>query len=111
LKADLHIHTKYSRDCANKLEKIVSRCLETGINCIAVADHGTIEGALKLRDIAPFQVIIAEEVDTPFGEIMGLFLSKPIPDKTSIQNAIKQIKEQNGWFAFHILAMKCAYQR
>ena len=65
LKADLHIHTEYSMDCSMPLEQVISRCLEVGINCVAIADHGTAEGALKMQDIAPFTVIVAEEILTP----------------------------------------------
>ena len=61
------------------LEKIVSRCLEIGINCIAISDHGTAEGALRMREIAPFPVIVAEEILTPHGEIMGMFLERLYP--------------------------------
>ncbi len=64
LKADLHIHTRYSLDCDTPLEEIVSRCEEIGINCIAIADHGTIEGALEMRSIAPFPVLVDEEIVT-----------------------------------------------
>ena len=64
LKADLHIHTRYSMDCDMSLEKIVDRCNKLSINCIAIADHGTIEGALRMQEMAPFKVIIAEEVLT-----------------------------------------------
>lgn len=96
LKADLHVHTQYSIDCNTPLEKIVSRCLEIGINCVAIADHGTTEGALKLRDMAPFTVIIAEEILTPHGEIMGLFLEKTIPSGLSVAETISRIKAQGG---------------
>jgi predicted metal-dependent phosphoesterase TrpH len=96
LKADLHIHTEYSRDCNTPLEKIVSRCPKVGINCVAICDHGTAEGALKLRDIAPFPVIVAEEILTPHGEIMGLFLEQTIPSRLSVQETIAQIKSQGG---------------
>ena len=96
LRADLHIHTEYSADCNTPLEKVINRCLETGINCIAVADHGTIEGALKLKDIAPFTVIVAEEILTPYGEIMGMFLTEGIPSGLSIEQTIAHIKAQGG---------------
>ena len=99
IKADLHIHTCYSIDCLTPLEKIVERCLELGINCIAVADHNTIAGALKLRGIAPFKVIVAEEVLTPVGEIMGLFLSEAIPPGLSPQETISRIRSQGGLVA------------
>ena len=99
IKADLHIHTCYSIDCLSPLEQIVERCLELGINCIAVADHNTIAGALKLRDIAPFKVIIAEEVLTPAGEIMGLFLNEEVSQGLSPQETISRIRSQGGLVA------------
>lgn len=96
IKADLHVHTCYSIDCLTPLELIVARCLKLGIDCIAVADHNTIAGALKLREIAPFKVIIAEEVLTPVGEIMGLFLSEAVPRGLSPQETISRIRNQGG---------------
>jgi len=96
IKADLHIHTCYSIDCLTPVERIVDRCLEIGINCIAVADHNTIAGALKLREIAPFKVIVAEEILTPVGEIMGLFLSEEVAQGLSPQETISQIRSQEG---------------
>ena len=96
LKADLHVHTRYSMDCATPLEEIIARCLELGINCLAIADHGTIEGALKMREIAPFPIIIAEEILTPCGEIMGMFLSEGIPSKLAIEETLQRIKDQDA---------------
>jgi len=96
IKADLHVHTCYSVDCLTPLERIADRCLEIGINCIAVADHNTIAGALKLREIAQFKVIIAEEVLTPVGEIMGLFLKETIPRGLSPRETISRIRSQGG---------------
>jgi predicted metal-dependent phosphoesterase TrpH len=102
LKADLHIHTKYSADCQTPLEKIIERCQELGINCIAVADHGTAEGALQMRKLAPpsLKVIVAEEILTTDGEIMGMFLSETIESKENARltpvEAVRRIKEQGG---------------
>lgn len=96
LKADLHVHTLYSMDCASSLDQVLARCLEIGINCLAVADHGNISGALKMQEIAPFPIIIAEEILTPRGEIMGMFLSEEIPSRLSVEETIKRIKAQNG---------------
>jgi len=96
IKADLHVHTCYSIDCLTPLEQIVERCLELGIDCIAVADHNTIAGALKLSEFAPFKIIIAEEVLTPVGEIMGFFLSEAVPRGLSPQETISRIQNQGG---------------
>jgi predicted metal-dependent phosphoesterase TrpH len=96
IRADFHIHTKYSMDCEMALEDIVNRCLKMNLDCIAVSDHGTIEGAMKMQEIAPFKVIVAEEVLTPNGEIMGMFLQETIPSGISVDQAIMRISEQGG---------------
>lgn len=96
LKADFHIHTEYSMDCNTPLEKIINRCLEIGINCIAIADHGTADGALKMQSMAPFPVIVAEEILTPHGEIMGMFLKEGIPSGLSVEQVISRIRAQDG---------------
>ena len=94
--ADLHVHTCYSMDCSTPLNQIIARCLKVGIDCVAIADHGTVAGALKLQEIAPFKVIIAQEILTPVGELMGLFLKESIPGIVSPQEAIARIRSQGG---------------
>ena len=83
-------------DCCTPLERIVDHCLEIDINCIAVADHNTIAGALKLKESAPFKVIVAEEILTPAGELMGLFLTEEIPKGLSPEETIARIRSQGG---------------
>ncbi len=96
MKADFHIHTRYSMDCDTTLEEIVNRCLDTGITCIAIADHDTVEGATRMVSLAPFTVVVAEEILTPNGEIIGMFLKERIPSGLSVEQAISQIKAQDG---------------
>ena len=96
IKADLHVHTCYSVDCNTPLEGIVDRCLKIGINCLAVADHNTISGALKLKEMAPFKVISAEEIMTSMGELIGLFLTEEVPKGLSPEETIARIKSQGG---------------
>ena len=96
LRADLHVHTCYSRDCGTPLKQLVDRCIEVGINCVAISDHNTITGALKLKEMAPFKVVIAEEVMTSVGELMGLFLTEEIPKGLPAEETIARIKNQGG---------------
>ena len=96
LKADFHIHSNYSRDCAMPLEQIIRKCQDKGINCIALTDHGNADGALRLQQIAPFTVIVGQELLTPDGEIMGLFLKETIPSGLSPAEAVSRIKAQGG---------------
>ncbi|MBE0415303.1 MAG: PHP domain-containing protein [Dehalococcoidia bacterium] len=106
IKADLHIHTAYSPDSNTPLERIITRCLEIGINCIAITDHNTIAGALEMKRLAPFgrqvepslrlKVIVGEEIQTLTGEIIGYFLSEEVPRGLPAEEAAYRIKEQGG---------------
>jgi predicted metal-dependent phosphoesterase TrpH len=96
LKADLHTHTHYSRDCLISPERYVSRCLELGINCVAVTDHNSIEGALAVQRLAPFKVIVAEEIKTTDGELTGFFLKEAIPRGLTPEETIERVKAQEG---------------
>jgi len=106
IKVDLHVHTKYSGDCILSLENLIDACKKMGINCIAVTDHDTIVGALKLKEIVsrfakasqdkPFKVIVGEEIRTRDGEINGLFLTEEIPPGLSAEETIARIKAQGG---------------
>ncbi len=95
-KADFHIHSQFSGDCSTSLDQIIQTCQKKQINCIALTDHNEVEGALKLKQIAPFYVIVGEEILTTSGEIMGLFLTAKIPRGLSIDEVIKRVKDQGG---------------
>jgi predicted metal-dependent phosphoesterase TrpH len=96
LKADLHVHTRYSVDSDTSFDQIIEICQKTGINCVAITDHGTTLGAREFSKIAPFKVIICEEILTPYGEIMGVFLKEDIPEKSTVEETLSQIKAQGG---------------
>lgn len=96
IKADLHVHTHYSWDSLLSPEAIIEICQKKGIGCVAITDHNTIAGALELRKLAPFPIIIGEEVKTTRGEISGLFLSQKIPAGLSPEETIARMKEQGG---------------
>ena len=97
IKADLHIHTRYSGDSDITLEKLVERCSKLGLGAIAVTDHGTAEGALALaKQATPFKLIVGEEVDSTEGEIIGLFLTESIPNGLTPEETITRIRQQGG---------------
>ena len=96
LHVDLHCHTRYSWDCAMPPEVLVDRCVRKGITCLAVTDHNTIAGALAVQQLAPFKVIIGEEVKTAEGEIIGLFLKEEVPRGLSPEETLQRIHGQGG---------------
>lgn len=78
------------------LEKIIESCLKAQVDCIAISDHGTVEGALELQGMAPFKVIVAEEILTPHGEIGGMFLKESIPSGIPVEEAVSRVKAQGA---------------
>lgn len=96
IRADLHIHTVYSPDSNTSLERLIARCHKVGINCVAITDHNTIAGALEMKRLAPFKVIVGEEIQTLSGEVIGYFLSEEISKGLPAEETIRRIKEQGG---------------
>ena len=96
LRADLHVHTHYSTDSGATTKSIVDRCLETGLNCIAITDHNTIQGALELQGTAPFMVIVGEEIKSSAGDIIGLFLKEEVPRRLTPLETVQAIKAQGA---------------
>ncbi len=96
LKGDFHMHTRFSGDCDTSPEVVVRRCEKQGLNCIAVTDHNTIEGAIAVREQADFPVIIGEEVMSTHGDIIGLFLEEEVPRGLPPLETVRRIKDQGG---------------
>lgn len=96
LRADLHVHTRFSPDSGTSPQRLVERCLRVGLSCIAVTDHNTIRGALEVARLAPFPVIVGEEVKTADGDLIGLFLREEVPRGLSAVQTARRIHEQGG---------------
>ncbi len=96
IRADLHVHTCYSGDSRTTPEQAIARCESVGINCLAVTDHNRIGGALEMQKIAPFPVIVAEEIHTRNGEVIGFFMQEEIPKGLPVDETVRLIKEQGG---------------
>jgi len=98
INADLHVHSNYSKDCASPVEAILNTAREIGLGALAIADHNEIQGAFLARELAKDDpiIIVAEEIKSAEGEVIGLFLSKAIPPALSFDETLSLIKEQGG---------------
>lgn len=95
-KIDLHTHSEGSHDggiSPYQYQKIIEN---NTLNYIAITDHNTIDTALKIQDALGEKIIIGEEIMTLDGEVIGLYLHKPVPAGLSFANTIQLIKDQNG---------------
>jgi predicted metal-dependent phosphoesterase TrpH len=96
MRLDLHVHTCYSYDCTLSLEKLSAIVQRKGLDGVAILDHDEIEGALRLREWAPFRVIVGEEIGTLQGGIGALFIEERIPPHLSAEETVARIHEQRG---------------
>jgi predicted metal-dependent phosphoesterase TrpH len=78
-RCDLHLHTRYSswrrarilkaRDSYTEPVEVFERAKAAGMDYVAITDHDSIEGALRLLDARPgraAEIIVGEEVETRF---------------------------------------------
>ena len=97
VRLDMHTHSEYSPDSRTPLVDQAKALVAAGIDVVCATDHNTIEGALRLREIADgLRVIVGEEVSSRDGEIIGLFLEQPIPRGLSGEETIARIHDQGG---------------
>jgi predicted metal-dependent phosphoesterase TrpH len=100
-KADLHIHSHYSDGRPN-----VSEILEyvehyTDLDVIAISDHDTMEGAFEAKKLTQekkyrFELVLAEEITSIEGHLLGVFLKSPIPPGLPAAEVIEKVKSQGG---------------
>ena len=94
----MHTHSEYSPDSRTPLAAQAAALGAAGIDVVCATDHNTIEGALRLADLAgdKLRVIVGEEISSRDGEIIGLFLTKQIPRDLSAEETVSRIHEQGG---------------
>jgi len=98
-KADIHIHSDHSDGLAGIPEIMEYVQHRTDLDVIAITDHNTIEGALfakSLSELYDFEVVVAEEVSSKEGHVIGLFLEESIRAGMSARDTVRAIEEQGG---------------
>ena len=95
---DLHCHTRGSFDCLSAPKDVVKAAAARGLTHLAITDHDRIDAALEARDLAPagLTIIIGEEVRTRDGDLICVFLERPIPPGLSALETIAAAREQGG---------------
>jgi len=98
LKIDFHVHTRYSDDCSTSLRDVITYSKRKGLDGVAITDHNTVEGALRLLENNTDDLIIIPgiEVSTKDGHILGINVAKSIPRGLSIEETVKKIHEAGG---------------
>ena len=100
LKCDLHVHSNHSSDATIEVRDIVNLWEKRGILSM-VCDHDSIHGSFEVyREIRKMDrdipMILAEEVLTSEGDIIGLFLTEQILPSLTAAETIDQIHGQGA---------------
>ena len=98
---DLHSHTSASFDSLASPRSVVRAAASRGLTHLAITDHDRIDGALEARDIAAREglsltVLVGQEIQTRDGDLIGVFLDRPIPSGLDPFDAIEAVRAQGG---------------
>jgi predicted metal-dependent phosphoesterase TrpH len=97
VRVDCHLHTVASGDSVLTVEELADRARQAGLDVVCVTDHNVTHAAVAAaeRDLG-VRVIVGEEVRTPDGDVIGLFLTERIPYVLPLAEVIGLIRGQGG---------------
>ncbi|MFA5315207.1 MAG: PHP-associated domain-containing protein [Candidatus Omnitrophota bacterium] len=94
---DFHIHSRFSFDCFLEPARIVELARRHRVDGLAITDHDTIAGVETFRRLAPdLYIITGQEISTPLGDILGLFLRHAVGEHDDVGRILEEIRAQGG---------------
>jgi predicted metal-dependent phosphoesterase TrpH len=96
IKADLHVHTTYSKDSLITPKDLIFYAKKRGLNAVAVTDHNQLEGAYKIAKETDFLIIPGMEVSSSDGHIVALNVNELIPRGYSAVETVERIHRAGG---------------
>lgn len=97
VRVDCHLHTVASGDAVTTIEQLAGRVRELDLDVVCITDHNVIAAAVAAaaQDIGA-RVVIGEEIRTPEGDVIGLFLTERIPYVLPLAEVVSLIRGQHG---------------
>jgi predicted metal-dependent phosphoesterase TrpH len=97
VRVDCHLHTVASGDSVLTVAELADRARQAGLDVVCVTDHNVTHAAVAAaeRDIG-VRVIVGEEIRTPDGDLIGLFLTERIPYVLPVAEVVGRIRDQGG---------------
>ncbi len=96
IKADLHVHTTYSKDSLITPKDLVYYSKKRGLTAVAVTDHNQLEGARKIAKETDFLIIPGMEVSSSDGHIVALNVQELILKGLSAVDTVERIHKAGG---------------
>jgi predicted metal-dependent phosphoesterase TrpH len=97
VRVDCHLHTVASGDASLTLEQLAVRARDNGLGVVCVTDHNETAAAVAAagRDLG-VRIVVGEEIRTPDGDVIGLFLTERIPYVLPLAEVVGRIRAQGG---------------
>ena len=99
LTLDLHVHTNYSHDGTDSVERITESAIAKKLDGIAISDHDTMEGSYAARKYVADNnldliIILGIEVTTSKGHLIVLGVEEGIEKGLSPEETIRIAREK-----------------
>ena len=97
VRVDCHLHTVASGDAVLTLEQLAERAGQAGLDVVCITDHNVTSAAVAAaeRDLG-VRIVVGEEIRTPDGDVIGLFLTERIPYVLPLAEVVGRIRAQGG---------------
>jgi len=97
VRVDCHLHTVASGDAVLTLDELADRARQAGLDVVCITDHNVTSAAVAAseRDLG-IRIIVGEEIRTPDGDLIGLFLTERIPYVLPVAEVVARIRAQGG---------------
>ena len=106
MRMDLHVHTHHSAyggwryDAIGSPRQVLERARRVGLDCVAITDHDTVNGATEALEIARsmegIDVIPGIEVSSRDGHVVALNVTTKIPSGMTAEDTAERIHERGG---------------
>jgi predicted metal-dependent phosphoesterase TrpH len=98
MRFDLHVHSAYSHDSFLRVDTIVKLAKKRNLQGVAVVDHNATRGgfeALKANSDPDFTIVVGAEIQTDYGDVIGLFLNEDVRSR-QLEEVLEEIRVQGG---------------
>jgi predicted metal-dependent phosphoesterase TrpH len=101
IRVDLHVHTNYSHDASIQPKTIVEQLYaHPFIKAVAITDHNTVEGYLKVQELAiayrDILIIPGVEISAIEGDLIILGITELPPKPWTAENVINFAREKQA---------------
>jgi len=97
VRVDCHLHTAASGDAVTTLDELAERAARESLDVVFITDHNETSAAVTAAgQKLGVRVIVGEEIRTPDGDIIGLFLTERVPYVLPVAEVVARIRSQGG---------------